>query len=353
MHHSAARPAGGSARASGPRCFPCGPGVSRDGRLRCRSGWRWHRAGWGTSLAGSRPGPRISRGRCTSAGSRCVPIKVPGHIRHGDVHSTACSRTSDANAAWRGRIPSPVAWRLHMGAPYELEQTTFAWSLARALRREPADILHVQDPVVALRLDQLRRLGMLRTRTILAHGTEEPGTFLQRLRYVQHLAPTHLERCRAAGVWRPTWTAFGNFVDVERFRPGSAPDVRAELGIAPDAKVLLTLAAIKRPQADRLACRGGRALSRAASRDATGPGRCRRSRSGHGRRDSRGHGSPWRQREVSGPSPARTNPRSLPRRRCVLSSRRLFEMMPPIALLASAAQRLPCTHAHRSDAGNG
>ncbi len=155
-------------------------------------------------------------------------------------------RTSEANARWRGRVPSAVAWRLSIESPYNLEQSTFAWSLAKALRRDPADILHVQDPVVALRLDQLRRRGFLDTRTILAHGTEEPIAFLQRLRYLQHLAPTHLERCRAAGAWRPTWTAIGNFVDVERFHPGTAPDVRAELGIAPDARVILTLAAIKR-----------------------------------------------------------------------------------------------------------
>jgi glycosyltransferase involved in cell wall biosynthesis len=155
-------------------------------------------------------------------------------------------RESSRNAALRRLLPSPLAWRVGLQSPYDVEQTTFAWTLLRALRRRPAHILHVQDPLVALRLDQMRRAGLTRTRTILAHGTEEPGGFLRRLRYVQHLSPMQLERWQRAGVWRNTWTAIGNFVDTERFHPGDAPDVRAELGIAPDAIVLLTVAAIKR-----------------------------------------------------------------------------------------------------------
>ncbi|HEX3928872.1 MAG TPA: glycosyltransferase family 4 protein [Gemmatimonadales bacterium] len=155
-------------------------------------------------------------------------------------------RESEANYRWRHRLPRSVAWRLQAHAAYQMEQTTFAWSLLRALRRDRADILHVQDPVVAYRLEQFRRMGLLRTRTILAHGTEEPPAWLMKLRYLQHLAPTHLERCRAQGAWRPTWTAIGNFVDTDRFQPGSAAELRAELGIAADARVVLAVAAIKR-----------------------------------------------------------------------------------------------------------
>lgn len=155
-------------------------------------------------------------------------------------------RESDGNRRWRERLPAALGWRLHLHNAYDVEQSTFAWSLLRALRERPADILHVQDPVLAFRLDQARRLGLTRTRTILAHGTEEPVDFLAKFRWLQHLAPTHLERARAKGAWRPSWTAIGNFVDVERFAPGRADAVRAELGIPPDAVMLLSLAAIKR-----------------------------------------------------------------------------------------------------------
>jgi len=155
-------------------------------------------------------------------------------------------RESAANTRWAGRLPTALGWRLGLKAGYPLEQSTFAWSLFRALQRRPADILHVQDPVVALRLDQLRRRGLLTTRTILAHGTEEPGKFLARFRYLQHLSPTQLERWRGDGIWQPTWTAIGNFVDTERFHPGRASALRAALDIPPDAAIILTLAAIKR-----------------------------------------------------------------------------------------------------------
>ena len=38
----------------------------------------------------------------------------------------------------------------------------------------------------------------MRTRTILAHGTEEPLSFQRKITYLQHLAPWHLEEARAA-----------------------------------------------------------------------------------------------------------------------------------------------------------
>ncbi len=155
-------------------------------------------------------------------------------------------RQSDANARWRHRLPAALAWRAGLASPYDTEQSTFAWSLQRALRHGRFDILHVQDPLVAWRMEQLRRAGLLRTRTILAHGTEEPPEWLARLRYVQHLAPAHLEQCRTAGYTRPTWTVIGNFVDGERFHPGTEPELRRELGIATGVPVVLSVAAIKR-----------------------------------------------------------------------------------------------------------
>lgn len=150
------------------------------------------------------------------------------------------------NAVWGARLPKAVAWRLAMLPGYPLEQTSFSWSLLHALRRRPPDVLHVQEPLVALWMDRARRAGLIRTRTILAHGTNETGDFLARIRYLQHLSPIQLERWRAQGIWRPTWTAIGNFVDTERFRPGPAPLVREALGIPSDAMMILSLAAITR-----------------------------------------------------------------------------------------------------------
>jgi glycosyltransferase involved in cell wall biosynthesis len=143
-------------------------------------------------------------------------------------------------------LPRRLAWRVGLGSGYGIEQTTFSLNLIRLLRREKIDILHVQDPQVATLAQRARRLGLIHTRTILAHGTEEPPAFLRRIEYLQHLAPWHLEQTRAAGAWEPTWTAIPNFIDTERFAPGRSDALRTELGIPSDALVVLTAAAIKR-----------------------------------------------------------------------------------------------------------
>jgi 1,2-diacylglycerol 3-alpha-glucosyltransferase len=130
-------------------------------------------------------------------------------------------------------LPRRLTWRLGLGSGYGVEQTTFALRLVDYLRREQVDLLHVQDPQV-------------RTRTILAHGTEEPPAFLRKITYLQHLAPWHLEEARKAGAWRETWRAIPNFIDTNLFHPRRADSLRAELGIPADAMVLLSVAAIKR-----------------------------------------------------------------------------------------------------------
>jgi glycosyltransferase involved in cell wall biosynthesis len=106
--------------------------------------------------------------------------------------------------------------------------------------------LHVQDPLVAILAQRARRAGLIRARTILAHGTEESPSFLRKLEFVQHLAPWHLEQARQAGAAKPRWTAIPNFIDADLFAPGHSEELRAELGIPSDALVVLTAAAIKR-----------------------------------------------------------------------------------------------------------
>jgi glycosyltransferase involved in cell wall biosynthesis len=144
------------------------------------------------------------------------------------------------NKPW---FPTRLLWRFGYGSPYMAEQTTFARSLIRTLRRHPADILHVQDPQVAL---MVQSVPWLSTRVILAHGTEEPPEFLRRIVYLQHLAPWHLEQAKEAGVWKPTWTAIPNFIDTAKFLPGVSSELRRELNVPEDAVVVLCVAAIKR-----------------------------------------------------------------------------------------------------------
>jgi peptidoglycan/LPS O-acetylase OafA/YrhL/glycosyltransferase involved in cell wall biosynthesis len=143
-------------------------------------------------------------------------------------------------------VPKGIAWRLGVASTYGVEQVTFALRLLLVLRELKADILHVQDPVVARVAEVARRLGIVRTKTILAHGTEEPNETLARFEHVQHLAPWHQEQCEAAGVSRRGWTTIPNFIDTQRFAPGDGSGVRRELGIPAGALVVMTAAAIKR-----------------------------------------------------------------------------------------------------------
>jgi glycosyltransferase involved in cell wall biosynthesis len=143
-------------------------------------------------------------------------------------------------------LPSRGMWRVGLGSAHQIEQTSFALGLIRALRRDRIDLVHMQDPLVALIVQRAWRLGLIRTVPILAHGTEEPLEFQRKIEFLQHLAPWHLEHSRAAGAWKPTWTAIPNFIDTDTFRPGRCDELRAEMGIAPDELVVLTVAAIKR-----------------------------------------------------------------------------------------------------------
>jgi glycosyltransferase involved in cell wall biosynthesis len=159
----------------------------------------------------------------------------------------ACqTRESSAAARWSRLLPRSLAWRLGMGSGYGVEQTTFAWNLLKVLRSEQIEILHVQDPHVALLMQRAGALSLVRTKTILAHGTEESFDFQRQITYLQHLAPWHLEEACAAGIAKSTWTAIPNFVDTTQFHPGSSRALREELQIPPDALVVLSVAAIKR-----------------------------------------------------------------------------------------------------------
>jgi 1,2-diacylglycerol 3-alpha-glucosyltransferase len=143
-------------------------------------------------------------------------------------------------------LPRRLSWRLGLGSHYGVEQTTFGWALVRQLRRLRADILHVQDPVVALIVQRARRLGLIGTRAILAHGTEEPLAFQRKIKFLQHLAPWHLSQAESAGIRRPQWVAIPNGIDTERFRPGADARVRESLALPANARVVLSVAAIKR-----------------------------------------------------------------------------------------------------------
>jgi len=170
--------------------------------------------------------------------------------------SVDCLRRGDPkNVVWLKRLPRFI-WRFGITGSYGLEQLTFWWRLWPLLRAGNYSILHVQDPMLAMWCRRFRTLGLVQTKEILAHGTEETAQFLEPFEYLQHLAPWHLQETvkRLALTSQPRgWCALPNFVDVEVFFPveenvrrkQQRAALRAELGIPAESPVFLCVAAVK------------------------------------------------------------------------------------------------------------
>ena len=105
-----------------------------------------------------------------------------------------CLKRGDTLAKLITRLAPGFTWRWGWKSTYALEQQSFWRLLWPILRDEGYDILHVQDPLLADLCRRYREKGKIRTKEILAHGTEETPEFLAKFPYVQHLAPWHLEQ---------------------------------------------------------------------------------------------------------------------------------------------------------------
>jgi hypothetical protein len=121
----------------------------------------------------------------------------PGRIAHVSpltIRVIPCLKRGDRFVKLLTRILPGFTWRWGLKSAYDIEQRSFWRHLWPILRDEGFDILHVQDPLLADLCRRYRKAGKLKTKEILAHGTEEPVEFLEKFEYVQHLAPWHLEQ---------------------------------------------------------------------------------------------------------------------------------------------------------------
>ncbi len=192
-----------------------------------------------------------------------------------------CWKRGGRTARLAARVMPAFAWRWGLKSAYGWEQVTFWLRLAPMLKAGRYDILHVQDPMIAFWCRLWRKRGWLKTKEILAHGTEEPLEFLSRFQYVQELAPYYLDRDEESfggrgsevrsqktetseqsaeartplRVLRTTdarsgmareWFSIPNFVDTQRFSPSVPPTPRSEFAISEDAFIILCVSAIKR-----------------------------------------------------------------------------------------------------------
>ncbi len=144
------------------------------------------------------------------------------------------------------KIMPGFMWRFGFGSTYALEEMTYCLNILPEMIFKQFDIIHTQDPQVADFFRAAKKLGLIKSKTILAHGTEEPFNFLARFDYMQHLAPFHQQEMTQNGYTNKKSFAIGNFIDTDHFKPDVSSNLRKELNIPADAFVILSVAAIKK-----------------------------------------------------------------------------------------------------------
>ena len=145
----------------------------------------------GVSLATEQPDILTTDLNVTLFCGASLPSSVKCH-----VVVIPCLKRNNWTTRQLSNLAPRFTWRWGWTSAYALEQKSFWKRLWPILRDEGYDILHVQDPLLADLCRQYRKAGKLRTKEILAHGTEEPAEFLAKFDYVQHLAPWHLEQTK-------------------------------------------------------------------------------------------------------------------------------------------------------------
>ncbi|MDD4869220.1 MAG: glycosyltransferase family 4 protein [Kiritimatiellae bacterium] len=146
---------------------------------------------------------------------------------------------------WMTNILSRIGgWRYGFGSEYQTEQTTMAPKLIKALRRDGFDIVHLQDPWLAMLLEKVHRKQQHAAEVILAHGTEEPLDFLRKFQHVQELSPHYLANHGVMSMSGWTRHSVPNFVNTDVFRPADKFLCRKSLGLPHDTFIVLSVGAI-------------------------------------------------------------------------------------------------------------
>ncbi|MBU0477485.1 glycosyltransferase [bacterium] len=186
--------------------------------------------------------------------------KGSGIKKNGFEKNISCIRCGSRLSKSLLNILPSFSWHFGLGSAFQMQQTTFAFNFLPEAMLKQFDIIHTQDPDVANILRIAKKVGLIKSKVILAHGTEEDFEFIKKFDYLQHLAPLHLEEAKMAGLNGKKSFVIPNFVNTERFKPLAAPDCRGGLnlpynlvrrdmregfGIPGDAFVVLCVAAIK------------------------------------------------------------------------------------------------------------
>lgn len=147
------------------------------------------------------------------------------------------------------RADLPARWLGEFGATL-VEKRSFALALYPLLRRGGFDLVHYNELTLGSALFHLRRLFGGRFRLLYCNGAPSPPLhYHHRCDYAQLLTGPQLEEARAFGVAEARLFATPYGLDADRFHPSrklTRGAVRRELGLPAAARVVLTVAAIKR-----------------------------------------------------------------------------------------------------------
>jgi 1,2-diacylglycerol 3-alpha-glucosyltransferase len=133
---------------------------------------------------------------------------------------------------------------------YMLETRSFGVTLYPLLRSGRYDVVHYNDLLTGSVLFHLRRNFGGRFRLLYCNGAPSPPVhYHHRCDAAQLLTGPHYEEAATFGIGEERLFLIPYGVDAERFSPGvshSRMRIRRELGIPENAKVILTVAALKR-----------------------------------------------------------------------------------------------------------
>jgi glycosyltransferase involved in cell wall biosynthesis len=163
----------------------------------------------------------------------------------GAVALPCLRRTARANGGVTNLFRHLGGWRMGLGSPYEVEQTTFSWALWQRIRRD-FDILHVQDPTLAAWLELASRRGLSRPRVIYANGTGEGPSVMRRFRSLQLLTDGAFQDWQPQAPDGQSVFHIPNFVDTTVFAPGDRSAARAKFELPAEKIIVLCCAAIRR-----------------------------------------------------------------------------------------------------------
>lgn len=147
-------------------------------------------------------------------------------------------------ALWNVPRGSPF-WRLSdpFVSPYVGEQLTFALSLARKLKDEDVDIVHVSDCQLASFLARLLRGRRNRPRILFSNGGPMSPADYRGFDFIHQVNPVEMERAMASGISPSRMMLVPYGVDTDRFRAAGPKALRRRIGIPDDSFLVLTVGA--------------------------------------------------------------------------------------------------------------